>query len=231
MVGRTWEAGRRAWGLAASALILALGGAAVLAVPYHHSLSTVRAYEAAPRTRGIPAVVRELEDHSNGHGGDYWLEVAGPSSVSGRISLDDSGPVLSRLRKGDRIGVVVWHGRRTDITFDGRVQQTVEAPTMTPGLYLGVGLSMLAGGVLALYTAVWLRRRMREPARRRATNGLPLTGKMIAGACAVTVVSGIATSDEHESDPLGFVVTWLILALVGLAVWAVRRRIRNRRPG
>ncbi len=231
MVGRTWEAGRRAWGLAASALLLALGGAAVLAVPYRHSLSTVRAYEAAPRTRGIPAVVRKLEDHSNGHGGDYWLEVAGPSSVSGRISLDDSGPVLSRLRKGDRIGVVVWHGRRTDITFDGRVQQTVEAPTTNPGLYLGAGLSMLAGGVLALYSAVWLRHGTREPARRRAADGLPLTGKMIAGACAVTVVSGIAASDEHESDPLGFVVTWLILALVSLAVWAVKHRIRNRRPG
>lgn len=176
-------------------------------------------------------MVRNLEDHSNGHGGNYWLEVAGPSSVSGRISLDDSGPVLSRLRKGDRIGVVVWHGHRTDITFDGRVQQTVEAPTTYPGLYLGAGLSMLGGGVLALCTAVWLRRGTREPARRRAADGLPLTGKMIAGACVLTVVSGIVTSGAHESDPLGFVVTWLLLALVSLAVWAVRHRIRNRRPG
>lgn len=49
MVGRTWEAGRRAWGLAALALLLVLGGAAVLAVPYRHSLSTVRAYEAASK--------------------------------------------------------------------------------------------------------------------------------------------------------------------------------------
>ena len=39
MVGGTWEAGRRAWGLAALALLLVLGGAAVLAVPYRHSLS------------------------------------------------------------------------------------------------------------------------------------------------------------------------------------------------
>lgn len=230
-MGRNWEAGRRVWGLAALALLLVLGGAAVLAVPYRHSLSTARAYEATSGTRGIPAVVRKLEDHSNGHGGSYWLEVAGPSSVSGTISLDDSGPVLSRLRKGDRIGVVVWHGRRTDITFDGRVQQTVEAPTMIPGLYLGAGLSMLVGGVLALYTAVWLRRGTHEPARRHAADGLPLTGKVIAGACAVTVVSGIAVSGAHESDPLEFVGIWLVLALISLAVWAVKHRIRNRRPG
>ncbi|MBK3562958.1 hypothetical protein [Streptomyces sp. MBT62] len=204
----------------------------MLAVPYRHSLSTVRAYEAVPRTRGIPAVVRRLEDYSNGHGGHYWLEVSGSPSVSGRISLDDSGPVLSRLRKGDRIGVVVWHGRRTDITFDGRVQQTVEAPTANPGLYLGVGLSMPAGGVLALYTAVWLRRGRHEPARQgRAADGLPLTGKMIAGACVVTVVSGIVVSGEHESDPLEFVGTWLAFALISLAVWAVEHRIRNRRSG
>ncbi|MEV6511192.1 hypothetical protein AB0M61_34410 [Streptomyces sp. NPDC051642] len=159
------------------------------------------------------------------------MEVAGPPSVSGRIILDDSGPVLSRLRKGDRIGVVVWHGHRTDITFDGRVQQTVEAPTMIPGLYLGVGLSMLAGGVLALYTAVWLRHGTHEQARRRPADGFPLTGRMIAGACVVTVVSGIATSGEHESDPLEFVAIWLAFALISLAVWAVQHRIRNRRPG
>lgn len=230
-MGGTWEAGRRAWGLAALALLLVLGGAAVLAVPYRHSLSTARAYEAAPATRGVPAVVRKLEDYSNGHGGTYWVEVAGPASVSGRIVLGDSGPVLSRLRRGDRIGVVVWHGRRTDITFDGRVQQTVEAPTLNPGLYLGVGLSMPAGGVLALYIAVWLRRRTHEQARGRAADGFPLTGKMIAGACAVTVVSGIAASDAHESDPLAFVGIWLTVALISLAVWAARHRIRNRRSG
>ncbi|MFE2415867.1 hypothetical protein [Streptomyces hokutonensis] len=142
-------------------------------------------------------MVGKLEDYSNGRGGHYWLEVTGPPSVSGRISLDDSGPVLSRLRKGDRIGVVVWHGRRTDITFDGRVQQTVEAPTTNPGLWLGVGLSMPAGGVLALYTAVRLRRGTHEPARRRAAERFPLTGKLIAGALVVTVVSGIAASGEH----------------------------------
>lgn len=230
-MGRTWEAGQRAWGLAALALLLVLGGAAVLAVPCRHSLSTARAYEAAPKTRGIPAVVSKLENYSNGHGGHYWLEVEGPPSVSGRISLDDSGPVLSRLRKGDRVEVVVWHGRRTDITFDGRVQQTVEAPTTNPGLWLGVGLSMPVGGVLALYAAVWLRRGTREPARRRAADGFPLAGKMIAGALVVTVVSGIAASGEHESDPLEFVVTWLLFALIGLAVWAVEHRIRNRGPG
>ncbi|MEV0903291.1 hypothetical protein [Streptomyces hokutonensis] len=231
MVDKTWELGRRAWGLAALALLLVLGGAAVLAVPYRHSLSTARAYEAAPKTRGIPAVVRKLENYSNGHGGTYWVEVAGPPSVSGRITLDDSGPVLSRLRKGDRIGVVGWHGRCTEITFDGHVQQTVEAPTMIPGLYLGVGLSMPAAGVLALYTAAWLRRGTQEPTRRRAADGFPLTGKMIAGACVVTVVSGIAASGEHESDPLAFVVAWLLLALISLTVWAVQHRIRNRRPG
>ena len=173
----------------------------------------MRAYEATPATRGIPAVVRKLEDDSNGHGGTYWVEVAGPAPVSGRIGLDDSGPVLSRLRKGDRIGVVVWHGRRTAITFDGRVQQTVEAPTMNPGLYLGAGLSMPACGVLALYIAVWLRRGTPGQARRRTEDGFPLTGKVIAGACAVTVVSGIAASDEHESDPLAFVGIWLIVGL------------------
>jgi undecaprenyl pyrophosphate phosphatase UppP len=88
---------------------------------------------------------------------------------------------------------------------------------------------MLAGGVLALYTAVRLRRGTHEQARRRTADGLPLTGKMIAGACVVTVVSGIAASGAHESDPLGFVVTWLAFAIFGLAVWAVEHRIRNRR--
>ncbi|MFI6620259.1 hypothetical protein [Streptomyces sp. NPDC050528] len=230
MVDKTWEAGRRVWGLAALALLLVLGGAAVLAVPYRHSLSTARAYEAPPKTRAIPAVVRKLENYSTGRGGTYWVEVAGPPSVSGRITLADSGPVLSRLRKGDHIGVVVWHGHRTDITFDGRVQQTVEAPTMIPGLYLAAGLSMPAAGVLALYTAVWLRRGTHEPARRRPADGFPLAGRMIAGACVVTVVSGIATSGAHESDPLALVVIWLAFALIGLAVWAVKDRIRNRRP-
>ncbi|MEV0742801.1 hypothetical protein AB0I51_44390 [Streptomyces sp. NPDC050549] len=230
MVDKTWGAGRRVWGLAALALLLVLGGAAVLAVPYRHSLSTARAYEAAPKTRGIPAVVRKLEDYSNGHGGEYWVEVAGPPSVSGRIILDDSGPVLSRLRKGDRIGVVVWRGHRTDITFDGRVQQTVEAPTTYPGLYLGAGLSMPGWrGARAVH------RRLPAPWDARAgpappPDELPLAGRTIAGACVVTVVSGIAASGAHESDPLEFVGIWLAFALIGLAVWAVQHRIRNRRP-
>jgi len=230
-VDKTWDLGRRGWRLAALALLLVLGGAVVLAVPYRHSLSTARAYEAAPKTRGIPAVVRKLEDYSTGHGSKYWVEVAGPPSVSGRITLADSGPVLSRLRKGDHIGVVVWHGHRTDITFDGRVQQTVEAPTTYPGLYLGAGLSLPAGGVLALYTAVWLRRGTHEQARPGAADGFPLTGRMIAGACVATVVSGITASGDHESDPLAFVAIWLAFALISLAVWAVQHRIRNRRPG
>ncbi|MCT9008743.1 hypothetical protein ACWGKW_22795 [Streptomyces sp. NPDC054766] len=219
---RTSEAGRRAWRLAALALLLFLGGAAVLAVPYRHSLSTVRAYEAAPETRGIPAVVRELEN-STGRSSSYWVKVAGPPSVAGRIDLDDSGPVLSRLRKGDRIGVVVWHGRRTDITFHGRVQETEEAPTTNPGLALGAGLTMLIGGVLALYAADRLRRRMHEPARCGDADEFPLTCKMIAGAGAVTVLSGLATATEHESGPIAFVVTWIAFALIVLAVWRLER--------
>ena len=48
-MGRTWEAGQRAWGLAALALLLVLGGAAVLAVPcfdegFRESEGSVRAF-------------------------------------------------------------------------------------------------------------------------------------------------------------------------------------------
>lgn len=225
---RTSEAGQRACGLAALALLLFLGGAAVLAVPYRHGLSTVRAYEAAPGTRGIPAVVRDLENDSDGHGGHFWVKVAGPPSVSGRIDLDDSGPVLSRLRKGDRIGVVVWHGRRTGITFDGRVQETEEAPTTNPGLDLGAGLTMLIGGVLALYAAGRLRRGTHEPDQSSDTDGFPFTGKTIAGAGAVTVLTGIETATAHEGDPYFFVGTWIAFALIGSAMWAADHWIENR---
>ncbi|MGX1543721.1 hypothetical protein [Streptomyces adustus] len=226
-MGRTWDAGRRARGLAALALLAFLGGAAVLALPYRSSLATVRSYEAASQTRGIPAVVKELENYSNGRGGHYWVEVTGPPSVSGRIGLDDSGPVLSRLHKGDRIGVVVWHGHRTDITFRGHVQQTTDSPTKYPALYLGSGLTLLGGGVLALYCADRLRRGTHESDESSVFDDLPLTGRMIVGACVVTVVAGLVTVDAHESDPLDFVGTWILFALIGLAVWAVRRRIRK----
>ncbi|MGW2824719.1 hypothetical protein ACWC24_27515 [Streptomyces sp. NPDC001443] len=225
-MGRTWEAAQRAWGLAALALLAFLGGAAVLAMPYRHSLATVRSYEAASQTRGIPAVVRKLENHS-GRGAEYWVEVTGPPSVSGRIDLDDSGPVLSRLHKGDRIGVVVWHGHRTDITFGGRVQQTEDSPTKYPALYLGSGLTLFGGGVLALYCAGLLRRGMHESDGFSVFDEFPLTGKMIVGACVVTVVTGLVTVDAHESDPLDFVGAWILFTLIGLAVWAVRRRIRT----
>ncbi|MER5596137.1 hypothetical protein [Streptomyces sp. NPDC002265] len=227
-MGRTWDARQRARGLTALALLLFLGAAAVLAVPYRHSLATTRAYEAASQTRGIPAVVRKLENHSNGRGGHYWVEVTGPPSVSGRIDLDDSEPVLSRLHKGDRIGVVVWHGHRTDITFRGNVQQTTDSPTKYPALYLGSGLTLLDGGVLALYCAGRLRRRMPESDEPGVFDEFPLTGRMIVGAGVVTVASGLVTVEEHEGDPLEFVGTWIPLALIGLAVWAVRRWFRNR---
>jgi hypothetical protein len=219
---------RRVWGLVVSALLLLLGGAAVLVVPYRHSVSTARAYQAASDTREIPAVVKKLENTSTGRGGHYWVDVEGPASVSGRIQLDDSGPVLSKIKKGDRIGVVVWHGRRTDITFGGRVQETSEAPTTEPGLLLGAGLGMLEGTVLALYAAVWSGRRVAELAAGPPAR-LPLAGKLIAGGVAVTVASAILVADDHDSDVLGFAAAWCLLATVTLVVWAVRRWIRDRR--
>jgi hypothetical protein len=123
---------------AALAGLLFLSGAFVLAVSYRHSLSTVRAYENAPITAGTPAVVRKLRNDSGGRDPHHWIVVDGPPSVSGKITLDDSGPVLSRLKQGDRIGVVVWHGHRTDITFHGHVQPTFESPMTGPGLGLGL---------------------------------------------------------------------------------------------
>jgi hypothetical protein len=226
--GRSWTARHRMWALAVLGLPLLLGGVAVLAMPYRHSLLTARAYEEASGTLVVPAVVKDLENYSNGRGGTYWVEVQGPVSVSGRIELDDSDPVLSRLSKGDRIEISIWHGRRTDIAFDGRVQETTEAPTPEPGLWLGGGLGLLHVGVLAFYAAIGLRRGMREPTRSGPEEGFTLTGKMIAGSAAVACFAGVVASGTHESDPLTYAVIWLMLALMALAMWRVTSWVRGR---
>lgn len=59
--GRSWWTRYRLKALAVWGLLFLLGGAAVLAVPYRHSLATVRAYEAESGTQVIPAEVRDLE--------------------------------------------------------------------------------------------------------------------------------------------------------------------------
>jgi hypothetical protein len=226
--GRSWPTRYRLRALAGLGLLLLLGSAAVLAVPYRHSLATVRAYEAGSGTRVIPAEVRDLEKHPPTRSSNYWVEVQGPASVSGRIELDGSDPVLSRLRKGDRIGVVVWHRQRTGITFHGRVQETIQAPNKIPGLLLCAGVCLLHIGVLALHMAARSRRAMREPPSPGPDQPFPLAARVIAGSVALTVLTGIVAAESHESSPVFYVEVWLPLALITLAVWGVRCWIHSR---
>ncbi|GAA3825428.1 hypothetical protein [Streptomyces chiangmaiensis] len=185
-----------AW--AVSGLLLLVGGVVVVALPYHHSLSTARAYRTTPEAVVVSAVVTDLRNISNGKGCEYRVEVRGTATVSGRIELDDSDPVLSQLSRGDRVGIELWHGRRTGITFDGQVQETVTAPTLEPGLWLAGGLVLLHGGVLAFHTAVRLRRRTHESSRfwPGPEGGLTPTGKVIAGSAAAACIAGVAASHD-----------------------------------
>ncbi|MFG3061305.1 hypothetical protein ACGFYM_22400 [Streptomyces sp. NPDC048231] len=229
MAGATeWLVRHRTSGLAVSGLLLLLGGLTLLALPYPHSLSTARGYQETSGSVVIPAVVRDLRNMSNGRGGEYWVEVRGPASVPGRIELDDPDPVLSRLRRGDRVGILLWHGRRTGITFDGRVQEAVTAPPLVPGLWLAGGLVLLHGGVFALHTVGRLRRRTHEfPPGREPDDSLTPTGRVIAVSGAAACFAGLVTSTLHEPDPLVYAGIWLPVAVVALVVWGVTCRVRE----
>ncbi|MGW2548769.1 hypothetical protein [Streptomyces sp. NPDC001635] len=172
MAGATeWLVRHRTSGWAVSGLLLLLGALTLLALPYPHSLSTARGYQETSGSVVIPAVVRDLRNMSNGRGGEYWVEVRGPASVSvsvsvsGRIELDDPDPVLSRLSRGDRVGILLWHGRRTGITFDGRVQEAVTAPPLVPAR----AGTRVSGGAAGRRCGGRTPRRAAEPDHRPAT--------------------------------------------------------------
>ncbi|MFE6548427.1 hypothetical protein ACFVHS_08505 [Streptomyces sp. NPDC057746] len=230
MAGATaWLVRHRTSGWAVSGLLLLLGGLAVLTLPYPRSLSTAQGYRETSGSVVVPAVVRDLRNMSNGRGGEYRVDVRGPAPVSGRIELDDPDPVLSRLSRGDHVGILLWHGRRTGITFDGRVQEAVTAPTLVPGLWLAGGLILLHGAVFALHAAGRTRRPTHEwfPPRQEPDDRLAPTGKVIVASAAAACLAGVVTSALHQPDPLVYLAIWLPVGLVALVVWRITCRLRE----
>lgn len=131
------------------------------------------------------------------------------------------GPVLAGLEEGDRVTGTVWRGRLTEVAFEGRTQQTQDAPHDRRVRALVGALVVVPSGVLLAVAGAWrlVRRSCSGP-----TRGMVATQGLAVALFFVGLFSPVLAGERAES--LWLLAVWLPLAAVAVVtawVFAVHR--------
>ncbi|WP_049715693.1 hypothetical protein [Streptomyces caatingaensis] len=224
--------GRHPLSNSATAVLFLLAGAAAVAfavwmagfsVP--EQLADDRAYRSAPacpqpagtartaRTAGTARTddcVREREftvsDVRTGRR-EYGATLTDSAGTARRIGFAGAGPLLHRLRDGDRVTATLWRGAVQEIAAKGTRQETWARPVNPAGANLAAAAGVGTAG-LVLAAACGLR--LRQGADRyEPTRRMRLLVRLAAGLGAAGVAAAVFTA-------------WLGLGLwTGPALWAL----------
>ncbi|MBM9507163.1 hypothetical protein [Actinacidiphila acididurans] len=171
--------------------------------------------------RTVPATVVKATIRQSGRTKVHDLELSGPAPASGTIDMGSAGPLLKRLRPGDRVTVTVWRHYAISVSRDGITQKTEDNPVGHSDAATAVALAVLVGGTYLLWAGggtLWV-------ARSAAAQGLPPVlarwGKAAVGAAVAALPAGFA--GVAWGGPPMVAAVWLALCAI---VWRVVRRPR-----
>lgn len=130
----------------------------------------VAAGERADCLLGLPATVEGVTARKTA-GSRAWVTL--PATPGRTLGLDfkDSGPLLYRLRPGDRVTVTFWRGEAVGLERDGSRLRSAAAPRREGQITAGIGTFAGLMAVLGLGTGISV---LRSAGRRRDGSPDPL---------------------------------------------------------
>ncbi|MEU8543280.1 hypothetical protein AB0C52_25395 [Streptomyces sp. NPDC048717] len=216
---------------------LLVGALALAAVP--SLIKDERAFaDATPCATGSPshadclrdldATVKRTVIRDQPKTAEYTLYLDGPGRVPSEIDMGGAGPLLKRLRPGDKVTVTVWRDYAVEVRRGDVAQTSSDTPVGEPRITCVIGLGLIPVGAFGLYaggSAVWSARR--HSARGR---GLPpefLGWGKTAGAIALCAAAAGALTAAADTNVPVMLLVWL--ALLVPVWWITGRRWRSDR--
>ncbi|MEU6314006.1 PH domain-containing protein [Streptomyces sp. NPDC047014] len=131
------------------------------------------------------------------HGGERQKEPAAtlllPDGAPRNVTFFDSDPVLSRMRPGDAVVGLVWHGDVVEVRdAEGRRQETMYGPVDMAETELGAALTGGSFGLLALVGSVWAIVGGRERRHERASAWVRWHGLALGGGALLATWAQLA---------------------------------------
>lgn len=190
----------------------------------------LHAYEAAPRCASAPSGAADCRwtqpftvagVHLNG--GKRDVDRAVLTSADGtrwETAYTDRKPLLSELKKGDRVTGTVWRGLLTEIAAKGAAQRTQDAPVDMRTRVLILALIVVPSGLVIATAGAW----------RLVRRGDPTTGMVSTLGLGVGLFFAALFSPVIGGENLGGVAAvWLPVAAVMTGV-AIYYTVQKREP-
>ncbi|RLU86847.1 hypothetical protein CTZ27_23950 [Streptomyces griseocarneus] len=141
------------------------------------------------------------------------------------------GPLLGRLKDGERVTGTIWGGEVVEIAARGTRQATFANPTAggTASTLLGGAVGLGSGGLLAGFVMVW---RLRQGAdKHEATKPMSYVLRLAVGL-GLSGIAASAVADELHVGLWPIPVIWagFAILLTALTVWAVLRHVSRTAP-
>ncbi|MEU7019443.1 hypothetical protein ABZ990_02120 [Streptomyces sp. NPDC046203] len=178
--------------------------------------------------REVDATVKRTVIRDQPKTAEYTLYLDGPGQVPSEIDMGGAGPLLKRLRPGDKVTVIVWRDYAVEVRRGDVAQTSSDTPVGEPQITCMIGLGLIPVGAFGLYaggSAVWSARR--HSARGR---GLPpefLGWGKTAGAIALCAVAAGAVGAVAGTNVPVMLLVWLVLLVP--VWWITGRRWRSDR--
>lgn len=154
----------------------------------------------------------------------YEATLSGTSDGNGVVEFGDPGPVLKRLRPGDRVSGIVWRGSVMRLTWHGVEQATADEPRDEPQMYSACGVTAGLLAALSLWFGLVQLIRPHDPR--------PCTWPLGRWLLATVLVAGLGWGcAAFLLDVPWQAVAPVAVALTVVTSWALvafrRRRLRR----
>ncbi|MFD3472488.1 PH domain-containing protein [Streptomyces sp. NPDC058682] len=189
------------------------------------ALEREREYRASPVCASVPVTasacvweqaftVRESATNEGDDGKEPAATLLLPSGKPWSVAFRSTGPVLSRMRPGDPVVGVVWHGGIVEVRDAGGLrQQTTFGPVGWPADRLGGALAFISFGLTALVGSLWAIVKRHDRRHQRAAAMVRWHGV----ALGVTAILSVWAQLNNNWPMWAIWAIWGPLALVLLA--------------